>query len=148
MKKIKIKVIFLSDRSLFVIILTFLIIELSSGNILKIGRKTLTNFAEEETNNRRRSDDATNDKFDKKILDMFGMTTWPSPKKEFHVPKLMQHLYKAHMGDFYEHQSNIMQDWEEGFDLPLDHVTSRTNTVRSFHHFGKKTTFILLFRKK
>ena len=80
---------------------------------------------------------STLDESEQIILDMFGFKRRPTPPKNVHVPRIMKHLYKAHMGDYFENQESLKNVWEKGFDLPPDDVISRVNTARSFHHIGK-----------
>ena len=78
-----------------------------------------------------------NEESEKRILNMFGFTKRPKLGKDVQIPRLMQHLYKTHMGDYFDEQENLLSGWENGVDLPPDDVTSRVNTARSFHHIGK-----------
>ena len=90
-----------------------------------------------ETNKGEVTGSATHDETERRVLDMFGFKQRPKPGKDFHVPLLMQHLYKSHMGDEFDGQENLLDVFEKGLDLPSDDVTNRVNTARSFHHIGK-----------
>ena len=77
------------------------------------------------------------DEAEQRMLDFFGFKKRPIPKKNLHISRIMQHLYKSHMGDFFDGPKQMKDVWEVGFDLPPDHVTGRVNTARSFHHIGE-----------
>lgn len=88
------------------------------------------------------------DETDKRILDFFGFKKKPTHGGNIRVPRLMQHLYKSHMGDYFTGPETFDGISEPGFDLPPDHVTERVNTARSYHHIGKTFTLITVFLAK
>ncbi|XP_039248503.1 bone morphogenetic protein 2-like [Styela clava] len=109
----------------------FIIISTTSGMLPEAGRANLIEQAEADTPE---AEEAIVNEFEKKLLDMFGLTRRPTPSGDMPVPRIMQHLYKAHMGDDSDGPHSLVPTWEPGFDLPHDEIASRVNTARSFHH--------------
>lgn len=69
--------------------------------------------------------------FEATLLQMFGLRRRPQPSKTALIPSYMLDLYRLQSGD----------EEEKVHDLSLQYPeksTSRANTVRSFHHEGKK----------
>uniref|UniRef100_H2YGK7 TGF-beta family profile domain-containing protein n=1 Tax=Ciona savignyi TaxID=51511 RepID=H2YGK7_CIOSA len=124
----------LTDWTLLVTLVLHLLLGMSSGVLPKVGRDSLIRQAAKYTGDAREEEDAIVNEYEKSLLNMFSLKRRPTPGKDFQVPRIMQHLYKAHMGDYYEHEPKIMRTWETGFDLPADEITSRANTARSYHH--------------
>ena len=116
-------------------ILCLALFKLTNGLILRERPENIS------TKPKKKSDSSLSSKADdtdRRVLNMFGFTQRPPSGREFRVPKLMQHLYNLHMGDYLdEQQHKLTKSGETGFDLPPSHVTSRVNTARSFHHSGK-----------
>ena len=99
------------------------------------------NSTENSAHEKRNSPDV--EEVEKRVLQMFGMSRRPLSGRKLRIPRLMQHLYKAHMGDyFHATKHHLAGGLETGFDLPPSHVTSRINTARSFHHIGEFASFI------
>lgn len=74
------------------------------------------------------------DNFERKLLNIFGLSRRPTPNRDMPVPRIMQHLYKAHMGGVVDGPHDLEPGWEPGFDLPANEIASTVNTARSFHH--------------
>ena len=126
------------DLSLLVVLFhTTSLMKWSNGLFLQASPENLTPRPANEVENTRSQAQPLRDELDQKVLNMFGLSKRPRSNRKLRIPKLMQHLYKSHMGDYYEDQHDIMKEWETGFDLPPYHVTSTVNTARSFHHIGK-----------
>nr|CAB3225900.1 BMP2/4 [Phallusia mammillata] len=111
-----------------------LLVDLSSGLLSQMGRANLLSQAAEYTGGSREEEDALVSEYENRLLNMFGLTRRPNPAPGTQVPRIMQHMYKAHMGDTYRSQHGITDTWETGFDLPSDEILSRVNTARSFMH--------------
>ena len=136
MKSLKTIISFI-DWTLLAVLIALLSLKTSAGHFSQADRKNKLGDPVEKSSISRRRNSGETENIEKKVLEMFGMKEKPKPGRKLRPPKLMQHLYKAHMGDFYTHQDNLIQEWEVGFDLPPHHVMSRVNTARSFHHIGK-----------
>lgn len=86
------------------------------------------------------------DQFEQQLLTMFGLTKRPSPSGTKVIPRIMSHLYRAHMGDDSDGPHDLEDTWEQGFDLPHDDILKAVNTARGFHHIGN--IHICLYREK
>ena len=130
----------------FIVALHFLECKWTNGHLLQSAPEMIeVEPAEEGDNFRSIQEDQTPIEIDERVLKMFGFNKRPKSGRDMHIPKLMQHLYKAHMGDNFDGQKSLMEGWENGFDLPQPHVTSVVNTARSFHHIGKYILHILTY---
>jgi len=127
----------LTDGIIISILVLHLVVEFSSGLLPLAGRNNLMRQAATYTGATFEDQEKIVNDFEKKLLNMFGLKRRPSPGPDVQVPRIMQHLYKAHMGDMYQHHEKISTSWETGFDLPPDEVMNKVNTARSFHHLGK-----------
>ncbi|CAK8678306.1 unnamed protein product [Clavelina lepadiformis] len=124
----------LANWTILVTMVLLSIFNLSSGLLPSVGRTNLIQHAAKYTSGTREEEEAIVVEFEKKLLNMFGLKRRPTPQKGIQIPRLMQHLYKAHLGDTYDGQQNLVDSWETGFDLPPTDIMSRVNTARSFHH--------------
>nr|XP_018666939.1 transforming growth factor beta superfamily signaling ligand isoform X1 [Ciona intestinalis]XP_018666940.1 transforming growth factor beta superfamily signaling ligand isoform X1 [Ciona intestinalis]XP_018666941.1 transforming growth factor beta superfamily signaling ligand isoform X1 [Ciona intestinalis] len=124
----------LTDWTLLATLVLHFLLDVSSGLVPKVGRNNLIRQAAKYTSDTREEEDAIVNEYEKSLLNMFGLKRRPTPEKDFQVPRIMQHLYKAHMGDYYEPEPKIVTSWETGFDLPHEDIASRVNTARSYHH--------------
>ena len=126
-----------------VIILACLLVQLFLGcnvGVLADAQRTKSFL---ESNPNHDTDSESYDDSDRRVLDMFGFKKRPKPGKDVHIPRLMQHLYKSHMGHEFDGQENLLDAWEMGLHLPSDDVIDRVNTARSFHHIGKYFKYII-----
>lgn len=128
-----------TTRSWVVVLLLVmhLLVGLTSGLLSQAGRESLLSKAAEFTGGSRAKEEALVSEYESRLLNMFGLSRRPNPAPGSQVPRIMQHFYKAHMGNTYKPQKGITTSWETGFDLPSDELLSRVNTARSFLHIGK-----------
>lgn len=127
----------LGNWTVLVTLILCVFMEMCSSLLPKVGRTNLISQAAKYTAGNQEEEDAIANEFEKNLLNMFGLSKRPNPPADAQIPRIMQHLFKAHMGGSYVDQHNLISDWEVGFDLPPQDITSRVNTARGFHHIGK-----------